>query len=108
MDKSDAKITIKYLYYVPQPIILLLSADSRLVKMLCCKRIDQHELCWFANLFSNFLILRALSVKKYQKLNYIKNFISLSSRLFSKIFTKISIFCFYMLTETEANIYSQK
>ncbi len=51
------------------------------------KSFDQHELCWFANLFSNFLILRPL---------------------FSKIFTKISIFCFYMFTETETNIYSQK
>ncbi len=38
--------------------------------MLQRKSIEQHKLCWFANLFSNLLILQALlftSVTKYQK-----------------------------------------
>ncbi len=40
--------------------------DSRILKILCCKKkYDQHKLCYFPKLFSNFLILRALSVKKY-------------------------------------------
>ena len=29
--------------------------------------VDEYNFCWFANLFSNFLILRAFSRKRYQK-----------------------------------------
>ena len=39
--------------------------------MLQKKGIDEHKLCWFANLFSNFLILRALNVNMYQKYEFL-------------------------------------
>ena len=46
------------------------------------KTVDECKSCWFANLFLNFLILRALSRKKVPK---IRNFICCLSRLFLRI-----------------------
>jgi hypothetical protein len=58
------------------------------------KTVDECKSCWFANLFSNFLILRALSRKKVPK---IRNFICcLINPIIFKNFMKISIFRFYM------------
>ncbi len=71
--------------------------------MLQRKSIDQHELCWFANLFSNFLILRALSVKKYQKHEILFLF---HQDYFLRFLRKYPFFAFIcMFTETETNIY---
>ena len=69
------------------------------------KTVDECKSCWFANLFSNFLILRALKQKKSTKN---KKFNLLFIPIIFKNFMKISIFHFYMTIETKTNIYSQK
>jgi hypothetical protein len=55
------------------------------------KTVDECKSCWFANLFSNFLILRALRRKKVPK---IRNFICCLSRLFLRILWKYPFFVF--------------
>ena len=46
--------------FLQQRFFLIASCYSRMTKMLYCSEkppIDEHNLCWFGNLFSNFLFL---------------------------------------------------
>ena len=65
----------------------------------------EHNLCWFANFFSNVLILRAFSKKEVSKT---KNYIETLSSLLLRIFIKIFIFLIYVSINTKINIYLQE
>ena len=69
--------------------------------VLLRKTVDECKSCWFANIFSNFLILQALIKQKSTKN---KEFYLLFILIIFKNFMKISIFRFYMTIETKTNI----
>ena len=60
-------------------IFLITQCDSIIVKNVVLQRksIDKHKLYWFANLFSNFLILQALSVKSIKIMKFYFSFIKI-------------------------------
>jgi hypothetical protein len=106
--KVNTKITTEYRWYVPQYIrftnnfeklsfftanLIFTQWDILNSKNVVSlrKTVDECKSYWFVNLFSNFLILRALSRKKVPKITY---FICCSSRLFLRILWKYSFFVF--------------